>query len=92
MHTLSSFSDRAFEWQRRAFAAAAQWGRHLLAEWRRASDRRRAERQFANLDAHALRDLGLHRSELASCWAEAHRQAPLTRRRVRAGAPVADLR
>lgn len=89
MHTLSSFSDRSSEWHRRAFAAAAQWCARLFAAWRQASERRRAERQFASLDTHALRDLGLHRSELGSCWAEAHRQAPLTRRRVRAGAPVA---
>ena len=88
MHTLSTTSHRTFDWHRRAFAAAAQWCELLLAGWRRASERRRAERQFANLDAHALRDLGLHRSELGSCWAEAHWQAPLTRRRVRAGAPA----
>jgi uncharacterized protein YjiS (DUF1127 family) len=89
MHTLSSFSDRAFEWHRRAFIAVAQWCQHLRAGWRRARELRRAERQFASLDAHALRDMGLHRSELGSYWAEAQRQAPLTRRRVRAGAPAA---
>ena len=47
--------------------------------------RRRASARAAcdALDEAALRDLGLHRSELDSCCAEAHGHAAPTRRRIR---------
>ena len=42
-----------------------------------------ARAAYEALDEAALRDLGLHRSELDSCWSEAHGRAALTRRRIR---------
>ena len=69
-------------------ARLAQWCLRLVSRWRVAGERRTAEREFANLDANALRDLGLHRSELGSYWAESRALAQPTRRRVRAGAPA----
>jgi uncharacterized protein YjiS (DUF1127 family) len=46
-------------------------------------DRRRHEREeLQSLDVSALRDLGLDRSELGSCHAEATGAAHCTRRRI----------
>jgi uncharacterized protein YjiS (DUF1127 family) len=72
----------------RGFAALAQWCLRLVALWRQYRELRTAEREFAALDARALRDLGLHRSEFGSYWAESRGGAQPTRRRVRAGAPA----
>ena len=44
----------------------------------------RQRRELDLLDAHALRDLGLHRSELASYLAECSGTAESTRRRLAA--------
>ena len=70
------------------FARIAQWCLRLVSRWRVAGEHRAAEREFADLDAHAMRDLGLHRSEFGSVWAESRGLAQPTRRRVRAGAPA----
>jgi uncharacterized protein YjiS (DUF1127 family) len=71
-------------------AAAARGGFARLhdrihALWRRWAAHRReaaARREFAQLDASALRDLGLASSEFGSYWAETHGAAECTRRRV----------
>lgn len=53
--------------------------RHELAgAWRYAA----ARREFHQLDAGTLRDLGMSRSEFDSYWAETHGQAEQTRTRV----------
>jgi uncharacterized protein YjiS (DUF1127 family) len=54
---------------------------YLAAASRRAA-RRRAMHQ---LSAATLRDIGLHQSEIDSCWAESEGLAPVTRMRVMAG-------
>ena len=64
--------------QRLAAAIAAALGT-LRARRRRAGARAACEA----LDDAALRDLGLHRSELDSCWAEARGCAAPTRLRIR---------
>ena len=50
----------------------------LASAWRRAV----ARREFNRLDASALRDLGMTRSEFDSYWAESHGEAEQTRVRV----------
>ncbi len=60
--------------------AGLQWLQLAVAE-RRAHAR--AHEELETLDAHALRDLGLHRSEFDSYLAEAWHQAEATR--VRSG-------
>ena len=60
--------------------AGLQWLQLAVAE-RRA--RARAHEELETLDTHALRDLGLHRSEFDSYLAEAWHQAEATR--VRSG-------
>jgi len=50
--------------------------------WRQHRRRRHDRREVDRLDPHALRDLGLHRSELLSYRAESAGDAQLTRRRV----------
>lgn len=50
----------------------------VAARWRRAA----ARREFNRLDANALRDLGVSRSEFDSYWAESHGMAEPTRVRV----------
>ena len=82
------FSPRAVAAEPSGLARIAQWCLRLVSRWRAADGRRRAEREFGALDAHALRDLGLHRSEFGSYWAESRGLAQPTRRRVRAGAPA----
>ena len=54
------------------------FGREVLCRWRRAA----ARREFSRLDAGALRDLGMSRSEFDSYWAESHGMAEPTRLRV----------
>ena len=64
-------------WQALVHAA-----RRRLQAWRRA---RRCARDIAvlrQLDRASLRDLGIHPSEFASCWAEAEGQAERSRRRI----------
>lgn len=65
-----------------AVAKATNWMQaafHLLARaWRW----RRSRAQFNELDAHALRDLGVDRSEFMSYCAESECLTPVTRRRV----------
>ena len=56
--------------------------RRLLAAWRRHWQERRERAEFQQLDAAALRDLGLDRSEYDSCHREAEGEAPRTRRRL----------
>jgi uncharacterized protein YjiS (DUF1127 family) len=82
------FSQGASAAKPSALERFGQWCLRLVGRWRTASERRAAERELGALDAHALRDLGLHRSELGSYWAESRGLAQPTRRRVRAGAPV----
>lgn len=55
------------------------WLRIAHAEQRR---RARSAGDLAELDARALRDLGLDRGELDSCLAEARGDAEATRRRI----------
>jgi uncharacterized protein YjiS (DUF1127 family) len=57
----------------------ARWWRHWLADcaWRR------THAALEALDDRALRDLGMHRSEIASFCSEAGGAARTTRRRVR---------
>jgi uncharacterized protein YjiS (DUF1127 family) len=50
----------------------------LAGAWRHAV----ARREFNRLDANALRDLGMSRSEFDSYWAETHGTAEQTRVRV----------
>jgi uncharacterized protein YjiS (DUF1127 family) len=69
-------------------AAAIAWCRGLRSRWQLARERRKAQREFEALDANALRDIGVQRSEFGSYWAEANGSARATRRRVRAGAPA----
>jgi uncharacterized protein YjiS (DUF1127 family) len=52
--------------------------RELAGAWRYAL----ARREFNRLDANALRDLGMSRSEFDSYWAESHGTAEQTRVRV----------
>lgn len=52
--------------------------RELAGAWRYAV----ARREFNRLDAGALRDLGMSRSEFDSYWAETHGLAEQTRLRV----------
>ena len=54
---------------------------HLAAASRRAA-RRRAMHQMSDA---TLRDLGLHRSEIDSCWAESEGQTQATRLRLTYG-------
>jgi uncharacterized protein YjiS (DUF1127 family) len=54
-----------------------------LVKWRARRGRARARAACEALDDAALHDLGLHRSELESCWAEADGRAARTRRRIR---------
>jgi uncharacterized protein YjiS (DUF1127 family) len=82
------FSQATLAQKPSGFARITQWCLRLVSRWRVTGERRSAEREFAGLDAHALRDLGLHRSELGSYWAESRGLAQPTRRRVRAGAPA----
>ena len=58
-----------------ALRATAQ----AIGAWRR---RAAARRQLEALDERSLRDLGLCRSELDSCWAEARGDVERTRLRV----------
>ncbi|MCM2336784.1 MAG: hypothetical protein NDI66_08390 [Pseudomonas sp.] len=60
------------------FAALRALLGRLADAWRHAA----AHREFNRLDAAALRDLGLTRSEFDSYWAETHGQAEPTRLRV----------
>ena len=62
-------------------SSALPWHRLVepIARWRRAQ---RQQRELRMLDASALRDLALDRSELASYEAESRGVAPCTRRRV----------
>jgi uncharacterized protein YjiS (DUF1127 family) len=67
----------------RAFGARAAAGlraqlHELAGIWRYAA----ARRQMASMDDRTLRDLGVHRSELGSYFAESERRASATRRRV----------
>ncbi len=57
----------------------------LRSLWHRAATARRyaaARREFARLDDHALRDLGISRDEFDSYWAESLGLAERSRRRV----------
>jgi uncharacterized protein YjiS (DUF1127 family) len=63
----------------RRIVAGAHWLKIAYAEQRRAA-RNRAE--FARLDRHALRDLGLTRDEYLSYAAEARGIVPCTRQRI----------
>jgi uncharacterized protein YjiS (DUF1127 family) len=57
----------------------------LRALWRRAATAWRyaaARREFARLDDHTLRDLGISRDEFDSYWAESIGLAERSRRRV----------
>ncbi|MBG9390521.1 DUF1127 domain-containing protein [Caenimonas aquaedulcis] len=58
----------------------------LLQRWRAAREREMERREWRLLDDRTLRDLGLSRGELDSWAAEERGLAPVTRRRVRAGA------
>jgi len=62
----------------RAAAPLRRFARH----WRARREEARALAQIELLDAMALRDLGLTRSEVASVYAEARCQADPTRRRI----------
>jgi uncharacterized protein YjiS (DUF1127 family) len=52
--------------------------RELAGEWKYAA----ARRQMAAMDDRTLRDLGVHRSELGSYFAESQRRTDLTRQRI----------
>ena len=52
--------------------------RELAGTWRYAA----ARRQMASLDDRTLRDLGVHRSELDSYFAESQRWAETSRQRI----------
>jgi hypothetical protein len=72
-----------------ALAALADWAFALIDHWKQRRRLAAAQRDFARLNPAALRDLAVARGEFGSYWAEANGRAPLTRRRVRAGAPAA---
>jgi uncharacterized protein YjiS (DUF1127 family) len=59
-------------------SALRTWMRELAGAWRYAV----ARREFNQLDAGALRDLGISRSEFDSYWAESHGLAEQTRVRA----------
>ncbi len=59
--------------------AGAHWLKIALAERRRAA---RDRDEFARLDAHTLRDLGITREEYLSYAAEARGLVPRTRQRI----------
>jgi uncharacterized protein YjiS (DUF1127 family) len=59
--------------------AALHWLRIAHAEQRRLA---RARREFASLDAHALRDLGIERGEYESYLAESRAVVEATRVRI----------
>jgi uncharacterized protein YjiS (DUF1127 family) len=54
----------------------------VLARLAAASRRAAHRREMQSLSDADLRDLGLHRSEIDSCWAESEGIAPATRRRL----------
>ena len=63
-------------------AKATNWMQVAFRVLGRAWRWRRSRAQFNELDAHALRDLGLDRSEFMSYCAESECLTPVTRRRV----------
>lgn len=60
-----------------------------FAAWRERRRWRALERQLPDLDAATLRDLGLDRSELLSCWGESQQWLEATRLRL---LPLVDRR
>lgn len=62
-----------------AAAKLLRWVAHAVADLAR---RRHEREELQLLDAWTLRDLGLDRSELGSCHAEATGAAHCTRRRI----------
>ena len=73
-------------WLRRIIGAALQATadrlRQMLANWTRRQHARATYSALRGLDAHILRDLGLHRSELMSVAAEVAGSAESTRVRL----------
>ena len=65
-----------------AVATATNWMQAAFQVLARAWRWRRSRAQFNELDAHALRDLGVDRSEFMSYCAESECLTPVTRRRV----------
>jgi len=63
---------------RRAVAGAREFLHEMAGAWRCAV----ARRQMADIDDRTLRDLGVHRSEIGSYFAEAIGETSLTRRRI----------
>jgi uncharacterized protein YjiS (DUF1127 family) len=63
---------------RRAVGAVRERLDALAGTWRSAAERR----QMADIDDRTLRDLGVHRSEIGSYFAEAVGESSLTRRRI----------
>lgn len=55
---------------------------HLQTAWLAHRRRAAARREFEQLDAGGLRDLGVQASEFESYWAESTGSAPPTRRRI----------
>ena len=74
-HCASPAEDTVLSEIRRMIRALSQ---EFVGRWRRAA----ARREFSRLEAGALRDLGMSRSEFDSYWAESHGMAEPTRVRV----------
>jgi uncharacterized protein YjiS (DUF1127 family) len=81
LHTRTLASFLAARVPMAAWRAAAPF-RRLARRWRARREEARALAQIESLDALALRDLGLARSEAASVHAEARCEAVPTRRRI----------
>jgi uncharacterized protein YjiS (DUF1127 family) len=84
--TLHHFGRAAWAAHAPFFAAGLAWLRHAWQQMRAHRARRRRQAllhtALAQLNDATLRDIGLHRSEIDSFWAESEGLAPPTRQRL----------
>lgn len=84
--TLHHFGRAAWAAHAPFFAAGLAWVRHAWQQMRARSARHRRQAMLRNalarLDDATLRDIGLHRSEIDSFWAECEGLASPSRQRL----------